>query len=70
MVNFFLCELSLTLTVSLKLKKKKKKAEGRYLQGTLDIEFERNWSFGLGSTLGDIHTDFFFQFQGFFGKRQ
>ena len=38
--------------------------------GTLDIEFERDWSVGLSAPLGDGHTDFFFfQFQGFFRKK-
>ena len=39
-------------------------------KGTLDIEFERDWSFGLGATLGEIHTDFFFffSFSDFSGK--
>ena len=29
---------------------------------TLDIEFERDWSVGLGAPLGDDHIEFFFFF--------
>ena len=39
----------LILKVSLKWKLK----EWRYLQGDLDMEFERDWSDGLGAPLGD-----------------
>ena len=47
-----------------------KKTEWKYLQGTLDIEFERDWSVGLGATLGDGHTEeFFFRFHGFFREK-
>ena len=49
----------------------KNERNGDICKGTLDIEFQRDWSFGLGATLGVIHTDFFFlQFQGFFWKSQ
>ena len=27
-------------------------------KGTLDIEFERDWSVGLGATLGDGRTEY------------
>ena len=65
MFNFFLCELLLILTVSLK------KRKWRYLQGALDIEFGRDWSFGLGAPLGDGHTEFFFSVSGIFpGKAE
>ena len=57
MFNFFLCELPLILTVSVKLKNEQ---NGHICKGILDIEFEQDCSFGLGATLGDIHTDFFF----------
>ena len=33
-----------------------KKREGNIYKGTLDIEFERYRSIGLGSTFGDGHT--------------
>ena len=65
MFNFFLCELPLILTVSVKWKNE---WNGDICKGTQDIEFERYWSFGLGATLGDIHTDFFFQLRDFSGK--
>ena len=58
MVNFFL--MLTTLNFNGKSKIKIKITEWRYLQGTVDIEFERDWSVGLGATLGDINTDFFF----------
>ena len=49
---FFLCELPLILRVDRKRKKKNPRA--RYTcKGTLDIEFVRDWSAGLGVTLGD-----------------
>ena len=41
-------------------------------KGTIDIEFERDWSVGLGATLDDatvtekLNFFFFFQFHGFF----
>ena len=39
------------------------------MQGDLDIEFERDWSDGLGAPLGYGHTeDFFFSFKYFSGK--
>ena len=47
---FFLC---LILGVGGKLKKT---ARDIYMR-TLYIEFERDWSIGLGSTFGDGHTD-------------
>ena len=48
-LNFFLCELPLILRVDRKLKKRAREI----CNGTLDIEFERYWSVGLGATLGD-----------------
>ena len=54
MFNFFLCELPLILTVSLKLKKR---GNGDICRGALDIEFGRDWSVGLGTPLGDGHTE-------------
>ena len=55
---FFLCELSLILRVD----RKRKKRARHICKGTLDIEFERDWSVGLGATLGDgqkIKNNFF-----------
>ena len=45
----------------------------RYLQGDLDIAFERDWSDGLGAPLSDGHTEeliFFFSFSDFSGKAE
>ena len=53
MFNFLLFELPLILNVSLK----GKQTEWRYLQGDLDIEFERHWSVGLCAPLGDGQTE-------------
>ena len=54
---FFSCELPLILGVEGKLKKR-----------TLNIEFERDWSIGLGSTIGDGRTDRQTHTQTFFSK--
>ena len=53
MFNFLLCELPLISEVGLR----RKQTECRYLQGDLDMEFERDWSDGLGAPLGDDHTE-------------
>ena len=39
-------------------------------KGTLGIEFERDWSVGLGATLGDGQKikNYFSSFRDFFGK--
>ena len=39
-------------------------------KGTLDIEFERDWSFGLGTTLGDEQKikNYFSSFRDFSWK--
>ena len=37
--------------------------------GTLDIEFERDWSVGLSAPLGDGHTDFFYSGSGIFSEK-
>ena len=52
-LNFFSSELPLILEVGGKLKKP---AQDIYKR-TLDIEFERDWLIGLGSTIGDGQTD-------------
>ena len=46
---FFFCELPLILRVD----RKQKTRAGNICKGTLDIELERDWSVGLGATLGD-----------------
>ena len=53
-----------TLNFDDKSKRKKKKRARDIYKRTLDIEFERDRSIGLGSTIGrtetDIHTQTFF----------
>ena len=46
---FFLCELPLILGVT---RKRKEQAEDIY-SGTPDIEFEQDWSVGIGAILAD-----------------
>ena len=46
----------------------KKRRNGDICEGTLDTEFERDWSVGLGVMLGDGHTIFFLSFRDFSGK--
>ena len=46
---FFSCELPLILRIDIK----RKQRVGDICKGTLDIEYERDWSVGLGATLGD-----------------
>ena len=52
---FFSCELPLILGVGGKIKKTARDIYKR----TLDIEFERDRSIGLGSMIGDRHTHTF-----------
>ena len=40
-------------TLNFEGRSKTKKWAGHICKGTLDIEFKRDWSFGLGATLGD-----------------
>ena len=48
-LNFFLCELPLILGVA-----RKRKEQAEYIfKGTPDVEFEQDWSVGLGASLGD-----------------
>ena len=50
---------------------RKRKNRARYIyKGTLDIELERDWSFGLGATLGDEQKikNYFSSFREFSGK--
>ena len=63
---FFLCELPLILGVT---RKQKEQAED-ICKGTPDIEFEQDWSVGLGAMLGGdkkIKNDFS-TFRDFSGK--
>ena len=51
----------------------KEKSNGDVWKGTLGIEFERDWSVGLGATLGEGHTEnfkyiYFYNFRNFSGK--
>ena len=50
--------------------KRKKKRARDICKGTVDIELERDWSFGLGATLGDGHKikNCFSTFRIFSGK--
>ena len=51
---------------------KKKKETGNICKGTPDIEFEQDWSLGLGATLGDEQKikNYFSSFKDFFGKNR
>ena len=51
-------------------KRKKKKRARDICKGTLDIEFERGWSVGLGALLGDEQKikNYFSSFREFPGK--
>ena len=48
-LNFFL----MWTTLNFEGRSTTKKRARDICKGTLDIEFEREWSFGLGATLGD-----------------
>ena len=65
-LNFFLCELPLILRVD----RKRKERARNICKGTLGIEFERDWSFGLGATVGDEQKikNYFSSFRDFSGK--
>ena len=43
----------LNFSLNFEGRSKTKKRARDICKGTLDIEFERDWSFGLGATLGD-----------------
>ena len=43
-------------TLNFEGRSKKKKRAGDICKGTLDIEFEPDWSVGLSATLGDVQT--------------
>ena len=63
---FFLCELPLILGVARKLKEQ---AEDIF-KGTSDIEFEQDWSVGLGAILADGQKikNYLSSFRDFSGK--
>ena len=54
-LNFFLCKPPLVLRLGGKLKKRDG-VRDIYMM-TLDIEFQRDRSIGLGSRFGDVHID-------------
>ena len=64
-IFFFLYELPLILRVS-----KTKKRAGDICKGTIDIEYEWDWSVGLGTALGDGQKieNYFSSFRDFSGK--
>ena len=66
---YFLCELPFILRVDRKNKRKKKET-GNICNGTPDIEFEHDWSVGLGATLRDRHkiNNYFYSFKDFSGE--
>ena len=55
-------------TLNFESRSKTKKPARDIFKGTLDIEFERDWSFGLGATLGDEYKikNYFSSFRDFF----
>ena len=63
---FFLCELPLILGVD----RKRKKWAKAICRGILDIEYERDWSVGLGTTLGkgEKFKNYFSRFRDFSGE--
>ena len=65
-VIFLLYELSLIL----RLDRKRKKRADDICKGTPDVEFEQDWSVGLGATLGDGEkiNNYFSSFRDFSGK--
>ena len=65
-LNFFLCKLPLILGVT---RKWKDQAED-ICKGTPDIEFEQDWSVGLGAILaeGQKIKNYFSSFRDFHGK--
>ena len=66
-LNFFLCQQPLILGVA---RKRKEQAED-ICKGTPDIEFEQDWSLGLGAMLRDrqkSEKNYFYSFNDFSGK--
>ena len=64
----FLCELPLILRVD--RKQKKRGGQDIFAKGTLDIEFEQDWSVGLGATLRERQKikKYFSSFKNFSGE--
>ena len=60
-------------TINFESRSKTKKRARDICKGTLDIEFERDWSVGLGATLGDGDVqkikNYFSSFRDFSGKK-
>ena len=67
-LNFFL----MWTTLNFEGRSKTKKRAGDIYKGTLDIEFERDWSVSLGATLGEGQKikNYFSSFKDFFGKKR
>ena len=63
---FFICELPLILGVA----RKRKEQEEDICMGTSDIEFQKDWSVGLGAILaqGQKIKNYFSSFRDFSGK--
>ena len=63
----FLCKLPLIFSVDRKWKK-----AGDICMGTLNIEFEQDWSVGLVVTLGDVYKtkNYFFLVSGIFFRKE
>ena len=57
-------------TLNIEGRSKSKKRARDISKGTLDIEFERDWSVGLGAMLGNGHKikNYFSSFKDFSGK--
>ena len=57
-------------TLNFEGRSKTKKRAGDICKGTLDIEFERDWSVGLGAMLGNRQKikNYFSSFKDFSGK--
>ena len=68
--NFKFFLIWTTLNFEGRSKTKKKKNTGDICKGTLDIEFKRDWSVGLGATLDDGQKikNYFSSFRDFSGK--
>ena len=69
-LNDFLMWTTLNFEGRSKTKKKNKKERARDIcKGTLDIEFEQDWSVILGAMLGDEQKikNYFFSFRDFSG---
>ena len=67
--NFFTYVI---LPLILRVDRKRKTLAGDICKGTLDIEFERDWSVSLGATLGEAQKikNYFSSFRDFSGKNR